>query len=139
MADKIIYLFGWIFFPLWPILLLFTVFSRIEPNSWLVVHRHTPLLEGKSWEEIRRRNFYLSSEILTFIALLILFFTLITHLKNFSEKFRLILIIADILILFFPTIFLFKFFEKYGKKFSERTILQRKYTPKSADKVIYPL
>lgn len=114
-ADKIIYIFGWIFIPFYPIFLFFSLMSRN-----LATYRHTPLLFGKSWEEIRRRNFYLVAEILTFFGSLTIFFYFIPHIKTFPEKFTLPLIILAIFLLIFPTIFLFKNFEKYENSLSER-------------------
>ncbi len=115
--DRVIFIGGWVFIPFFPILFILTIFLRLENPSWLLIWRHKPLLSGKTWEEIRRRNFYLMTEIFSFFVSLISFFSFISYFRNsISEKYLPYILVLGIILIVIPPIILHKIFTVYERR-----------------------
>ncbi len=115
--DRVIYIGGWIFVPFLPVSSIITVFFRLEHLSQPLVWRHKTLLAGKTWEEIRRRNFYLMTEISSFFVSLISFFSFISYFRNsISEKYFPYIIVLGIILVIMPPVIFYKIFTVYEKK-----------------------
>ena len=115
--DRVIFISGWIFVPFFPILFILTIFSRLDRPGRMLVWKHKPLLWGKTWEEIRRRNFYLVTEIFSFFVSLIFFFFCISYFRSsISEKYLPYILVLGIILIVIPPIILHKIFTVYERR-----------------------
>ena len=123
-CDRMIYIYGWIFIPFYPFLFVLSLFSRIEKSHLI---KDKSLLMGKTWEEIRRRNFYLGTDIFVFFVYCACIFSLARY--GYERKFftddheirAMFFCISNVFLVWIPPMILHNIFERYEQSLQDKS------------------
>jgi len=127
-CAKIISIYGWIFSPLYPFLLIFSSLSR---GAYFHINLgYRPILSAATWEGKRRRNFYLVVDLFIFFVFLACLFNFVRHYGNlfFDSGYPIISVLVFVYVIWIPPIISQKVLEKY-----EKSVTRKNYERKRND------